>query len=244
MHTLPFCAVKRLFPGTCLLFLVISFASDLLAGLSPPQGDAAAGLIARMEAAYAQVAEYQTETEVSEYRDGRVIETRRFRYAFKKPHHVRIDMESPYRGMILVYPDENGKVAVTFGFLKLRLSPGSALLRSSTGQRIDQTDLGLLIRNITHSLTDRRRGEIKVSGQEDRLLIEVLAEDHFRAGDSTLYRFSIDTTRSLPMEVDELSPDGILRRRIIFRNLQTSNGIPDSLFRIDGRYPGHGQPGK
>ena len=214
------------------------FTPDLEAGISPSKGEPAAGIIVKMEAAYAQVGEYQTETEVSEYRGGQVVETKRFLYTFRKPNHVRIDMESPYPGMILVYPDEDGKVFVKpggwAGFLKLHLSPDSALLRTGAGQRIDRTDLGLLIRNIAHSLTDRRHGEIKVSGQGGgRVLIEVLAEDHFLAGVLTLYHFSIDKTRWLPMGVKEFTPDGIPKRKVIFRNMRTSIVIPDGFFRIN-----------
>jgi outer membrane lipoprotein-sorting protein len=214
--------------GLCILLMPLT--SPLWASL-PPQ---AAGLIARMEAAYARVEQYRTETEVSEYRDGRIVGTRRFRYTFKKPDHVRIDMEAPYPGMILAYPDKNGKVAVKFGFLKFHLAPDNALLRSSTGQRIDQTDLGLLIRNIGRSLTDQRHGEIRVAGENGRLVVEVLAEDHFRAGVLTLYRFAVDRTSMLPAEVDEFSPDGTLKRKVIFRNLRSAADIPDSFFRIEG----------
>jgi outer membrane lipoprotein-sorting protein len=237
-------AFKRTFPGICLLILVMSFTSELWAGLSPIRREQVMGLVEKMEAASAQLEEYQTETEVNEFRKGRVA-TKRFLYTFKKPNHVRIDMESPYPGMILVYPDDDGKVAVKpggwAGFLKLHLSLDSALLRSSAGQRIDQTNLGLLIRNIAHSLTDRRRGEIKAAEQDGRVLIEVLAEDHFHADVVTLYRFSIDKARSLPVEVEELTPDGIPKRKVIFRNLRTSGSVLDSYFRINGGNSGHGQ---
>ena len=212
----------------------------------PPEGDRVMGLIARMEAAYAVVPAYQTEMEVSEYREGRVVETKRFLYTFKKPDHMRIDMKSPNPGMILVYPDKGGKVGIKpggwAGFLKLHLSPDSTLLRASAGQqRIDQTDLGLLIKNIVHSLTDRRRGEIKVSGNDDRETVEVLAEDHFRAGLLTLYNFTIDTQRWLPVEVMESTPDGVLRRKVILHNLKTAIAIPDSFFRIEGENTGDDQ---
>jgi hypothetical protein len=157
-------------------------------------------------------------------------------------------MESPYAGMVLVYPVGDGKVAVKpgglFGFLKLHLSHGSALLRTSAGQRIDQTDIGLLIQNIDHSLTDRRHGEIRVSGRDGQVLIEVLAEDHFLAGVLTLYHFSIDKTRWLPVEVREFTPEGILKREVRFRNLRTSLGVPESFFRTNGGRPEHGQPNR
>ena len=71
---------------------------------------------------------------------------------------------------------------------------------------MDQTDLGLLVRNIAHSLTDQRRGTIKISEQDCCLLVEVLAEDHFFSGVLTLYRFSIDKTRWLPVGVEEFTP--------------------------------------
>jgi outer membrane lipoprotein-sorting protein len=236
---------KRTFPGIFLLIMALLFTPTPGAGLPPPKGDRVMGLIARMEAAYAQVKEYQTEMEVSEYREGKAVETKRFLYTFRKPDHLRIDMKSPYPGMILVYPDKDGKVFVKpgglAGLLKLHLSPGSSLLRISAGQRLDQTDLGLLIKNIVHSLTDRRRGKIKVSGQDGREIFEVLAEDHFRAGVLTLYNFSIDKTRWLPVEINESTPGGVLKRKVILRNLQTSIAIPDSFFRINGENPGDGQ---
>jgi hypothetical protein len=180
---------------------------------------------------------------------GQVVETERFLYTFRKPDHIRIDMESPYAGMVLVYPGEDGKVTVKpggfFGFMKLNLSPDSSLLNAAKGQRIDQTDMGLLIKNIEHSLTDRRHGEVKISEQDGQVRIEVLAEDHFLAGVLTLYHFFIDKTRWLPVEIREFAPTkGILKREVRFRNLKTSIGITESFFRINGGSPEHGQPNR
>jgi len=231
-------ASKRILAAIGPLILLVSSATVLWAGLSPASRAEVAGLVHRMEAAQALVGEYQAETEVHEYREGRLVETKQFLYTFKKPNHVRIDMESPYPGMILAYPDEEGKVAVKpggwVGFLKLHLSPDSALLRSSAGQRISQTDQGLLIRNIVHSLTDRRRGEIRMADEEGRVFIEVLADDHFLDGVVTLYRIAVDKARWLTVEVEELTPDGVPKRKVIFRNVRTLRGVPDSFFRIDG----------
>ena len=178
----------------------------------------------------------------------KVVETKRFLYTFKKPDHIRIDMESPYAGMVLIYPGEDGKVTVKpgglFGFLKLHLSPDSSLLNAAKGQRIDQTDMGLLIKNIAHSLTDRRHGEVKVSDQDGQVHISVLAEDHFLAGVLTLYRFSIDKTSWLPVEVKEFTPNGILKREVRFRNLKTSIDVPESFFRINGGRPEYDKPNR
>jgi outer membrane lipoprotein-sorting protein len=210
---------------------------ELRANSSPPTKEQVMEITAKIEAAYAQLEGYRTETEVSEYQNGRLMETKRFLYTFKKPDHLRIEMQSPYPGMILVYPDENGKVAVKLGgwagFLKLHLSPDSTLLKSSSGQRVDQTDLGLLIRHISRSVTGRSHGEAKISEANGRIIIEVLADNHFLPGVLTLYRFSIDTALWLPVEVEELTPEGVLKRKAYLRSLRTLSGIPDNLFRID-----------
>jgi outer membrane lipoprotein-sorting protein len=191
-----------------------------------------------MEAAYEEVRDYQAEAEVRTYSKDGSFETQVFLYNFKKPKWIRLDFESPYSGLILVYPDENGKVVVRPSgltrFLKFHLAPDNFLIKVPSGQRIDQTDLGLLIRNISHSLGEGRRGPVETREDNEQIEIRVLADNHFLRGIITLYRFSINKRLWLPVRVEESKPDGQLERMVIFRNLRTNIGIPDSLFRLDG----------
>jgi outer membrane lipoprotein-sorting protein len=219
-----------------LLSSVIAAVAPAARGPEPARGAAeVSGLLGRMAAAYARVEQYQTETQVETYRDGKVAETRRFLYTFRKPNHIRVDLESPNRGTTLVYPDKDGRVLVKpgglLGFLKLHLSPDSPRLRTPSGQRIDQSDLGLLIENIAHSVGDRRRGPPEVVDRDGRTVIEVLADDHFLPGVVTLYRFTVDGASWLPVEVHESTPEGLLKRHICFRDLETSVSVPDDYFR-------------
>lgn len=225
---------KRTFFLLSLLSPLTAFGSDLRAEFSPSEKVEVADIINKMEAGYAGVEAYQTQTEVTEYRDGHVSKTERFLYSFKKPDHLRIDMQSPHPGWVLVYPDSEGEVSVKpggwLGSFKFRLSPDSNMLSNSAGQRIDRTDLGLLIANIAHSLTDRRRGELEISLRDNRIVIRVLSQDHFLPGVLTLYRFSIDRALWLPVEVEEFTPEGIIKRKVIFRNLKTSVNLPEGFF--------------
>ncbi len=189
-------------------------------------------LLKRMEAAYAEVNDYQTNVEIRTYRKDGSFEIEKFLYTFKKPKWIRLDFESPYSGMILVYPDKNGKVVVRL-FFTFHLAPDNPLLRVASGQRIDQTDLGLLVRNISHSLTDHRRGPVEVTEDDRDIRLRVLADDHFREGVLTLYQFSIDKKLWLPVRVEESTPDGLLERTVIFRNLRTNTGVPDRFFQLD-----------
>ena len=222
----------------CLFLMLAPLLSvpELQAGGSAAREAELATILARMDASYAKVGSYQTEEEVREYQKGKYLETKRFLYTFKKPDQLRIDMRSPKPGTVLIYPDRQGKVTLRpggwTGFVTLHLSPDNSMLASGNGQRIDQSDFGLLLRNMHQSLTDHRRGEISLTETEGRVSIEVLADDHFLPGVQTLYRFVIDSARFLPVEVDESTPKGIPKRKSIFGSLRTQVAIDDGCFRI------------
>ena len=124
-------------------------------------------VLKKMEAAYDEVKDYQTEVEVKIYKKDGSFKTERSLYTFKKPKWIRLDFVSSHPRMILVYPDWNGKVLMRLpGLLPVftfHLMLDDPLLETPSGQRIDQTDLGLLIKNIRHSLTDQRRGPVSIS---------------------------------------------------------------------------------
>jgi len=191
-----------------------------------------------MKTAYESVEDYQTRLETIVRTEDGSFETKKAPYTFKKPHRIRIEFESPYPGMVLTYPDKNGKVVTRPSgwahFFRFRLAPESFLLEVSPGQRIDRTDLGLLIRNISHSPTDQRRGELEVIRGEGHIRISVLADDHFRGGVVTHYQFLIDTKLWLPIEVVASLPDGSMERKIFFRGLKVNVGVPDGFFDTNG----------
>ena len=195
-------------------------------------------LLNKMKSAYARVIDYQTNVEVQTVQQTGSVETQKFLYTFKKPNRIRLDFESPHSGMILIYPDKNGKVAVyPSGWARIfafHLAPGSFLLMDSSNQRIDQTDIGLLINNISRSLQDQRRGPVKFYEDPGGIEVRVLAEDHFRKGLETLYHFFIDRQLWLPTGVQEFTAKGNLKRTVTFRNLRINVGISDNFFDING----------
>jgi outer membrane lipoprotein-sorting protein len=221
-----------------LILAVLLPVGQVWAGSTPAQESEALGILTRMEASYAKVSAYQTEMEVREYRKGKHLETKRFLYTFKKPNQLRIDMRSPQPGTVLVYPDKQGKVTLRpggwTGFVTLHLAPDNSMLATESGARIDQSDFGLLLRNIRHSLTDQRRGEITLSEAEGRISIEVLADDHFLPGVQTLYRFVFDSARGLPLEEQEATPKGVPKRVTIFGKLKSSITIREDFFAVKG----------
>jgi len=159
--------------------------------------------------------------------------TEEFVYTFKKPRQVRMDYQMPQPGTIVIFPDEEGKVLVRpwgWRFLDLHLAPDSLLLTDPSGQRVDQTDFGLLVRNLGRSMDGGRRGPLEIVEEGPFVRIRVLAENHFREGEVTRYEIAIDRNTFLPAQIEERSPDGVFERKIAFQNLAINTGVPDSFF--------------
>jgi outer membrane lipoprotein-sorting protein len=217
------------------LGIFLTIFGTALAAVEGPDPQA---VVRNMEIAYGKLWDYRMEVEIREPAGDESRKQQKFTYTFKKPYHVRLDFHEPDRGAVVIYPDRNGKVLVLpFGWraLALHLSPDSMLLGDSSGQRIDQTDLGLLIRNIAWSLNGGRIGPVEVSENRDEVRIRVLAEDHFRKGTVTRYEFVIEKKAWLPVKVKESTPEGALKRKIIFRDFEANPGVSDSLFFLNGK---------
>ena len=99
---------------------------------------------------------------------------------------------------------------------------------------MDQTDLGLLIKNISESMTGERRGPLNITEDADTVTVTVPAEDHFREGKVTLYTFVVDKGSWLPREVHEHTLEGSWKRSIRFRNMRINPGIGDDIFGLNG----------
>jgi outer membrane lipoprotein-sorting protein len=216
-----------------IIFLLLTL---LPSAVSASNLEEAQALLKRMESAYEKVKDYRVQVKVvtAENAGNR---TEEFIYTFKKPNHIRIHFLTPQPGTILIYPDKEGKVSVRpwgWSFLDLHLSPDSILMANSSGQRIDQTDFGLLIKNIGRSVASGRRGPLEILDEAHDIRIGVLAEDNFRAGKITKYQFTIDKNTHLPAEVEEWTPEGAFERKITFRKLEINLHVPDSFFHLAG----------
>jgi len=194
-------------------------------------------LVARMQAAYAGVEDYRTQVTSTVREAGQEPEETRFLYRFRRPNRIRIDFSSPHPGTTLVYPTTAGKVRIRpgglFRFLRISLDPGSASLEVAPGQRIDQTDLGFLVRNITRSLTDSGSTEISLRYAPEAVVASVVAENHFQAGVRTRYEFWVNRRLWLPVRLRETVPEREWEREVSFEDLETNLGLPESLFHLE-----------
>jgi outer membrane lipoprotein-sorting protein len=224
---------RRLCRSIGISFLLLVLRAIPLNAANPADGQA---VLKRMESAYEAVKDYRVLVRVVFAGENAGRQTEEFIYTFKKPGQVRIDFQAPQSGTIIVFPDEEGKVLVRpwgWRLLDLHLAPDSLLLTDPSGQRVDQTDLGLLIRNMGRSMDGGRQGPLEIVEEGAFVRIRVLAENHFREGKVTRYQFTIDKNTSFPAEIEEWTPDGLFERRITFQKLAINTGVPDSFFRLN-----------
>lgn len=208
--------------------------------LIPPEGRPqvdAGFLVQKMRAAYEELIDYKAKLKVGDYEADGSFEAKKLTYSFRKPNRIRLDFESPDKGAVLVYPDENGKAVVRpaglFRFLKIRLGPSGSFLQVSPGQQITQTDLGLLIQNISKSVGEKRRGDLTVAPDSRHSVIRVVAEDHFREDVVTRYNFYIDSQMWLPVGVEQYTSSNSLVRSVFFHDLKVNVNLPQTFFQMD-----------
>ena len=133
-------------------------------------------------------------------------------YGYRKPGFVRMDFIRPHPGAALAYSPETGKVTLwPFGFdtfPRLMLSPDSRMIQSPRGHRVDQSDLGALLVNISAL---QQHGDTQVVGVEAigmRRASHVIVtgrRGHAVAGVSR-YELWFDMSHGLPVKVASESP--------------------------------------
>jgi hypothetical protein len=187
-----------------------------------------------MRRAWEKVRGYQAEVEVVSRRNG-TSHTRRFRYWFAKPESIRIRMQEPYAGTLLIYPNRAGEVTLhpagPLGLLQLSLQPDSSLLAGPVGQPLHRTDLGEMVANLAASLTSQRRGEVRIEPRPEGVWVEVEAEHHFLSGVPATYRFLLDENRCLPLRLEESTGPDHPDRTVRFHSLELNPGPPGPAFR-------------
>jgi outer membrane lipoprotein-sorting protein len=192
-------------------------------------------LLAKMEASYDEVQDYHTRLVITGFgRDDSFRSRQELIYRFKKPNKVRIDFITPHSGMTILYPASEGKVLVQpsgwASLFALNLDVSHSLLEISPGQRIDQTDYGVLIANIRHSLTDLFLGDLRVDVTPEQTILHVQSDNPFQRGTATRYVFAIDNRLSLPVRVTEMDAHGRLLRTVDYRDLKINTGLSEALF--------------
>jgi outer membrane lipoprotein-sorting protein len=162
------------------------------------------------------------------------------RYYYKRPNHVRMEFIKPHKGVVLVYNPAAGKVRVRpLGFLKplvLSFSPDNRLVKSDWGHRVDESDLGTLLKaakDIKSHGKQETLGTEKVKTRET-LVITVTGDDGYTVyGEINRYIIWLDKELNLPVKGEAFGVEGELVERVFMDDLEVGMEFEEGFFELD-----------
>ena len=158
------------------------------------------------------------------------------RYYFRKPGYVRMEFVKPFNGAVLIYDPARKQARLwPFGyrsFPAFTMSPENRLIQSSTGQRVDRSDIGALFRNV-QALQKHGKTEIvgiePVNGKET---VHVTVEGDQEFSVEAVHRFQLwlDQATAFPLKISSYDAAGQLIEVVEMGELQINPQFPDDFF--------------
>jgi outer membrane lipoprotein-sorting protein len=200
----------------------------------PDQSSRIYSVVQQLEAAYREVRDYTCEVEQLFYdKDG---EDRhfRFKYYFKREKKIRVDFTHPYTELTLIYQGGDEKVTVLpirfLSFLKLRFSINDPSIRTLSGQRIDQTDMGFFIEFLAKNVGGMRQEDNEFLENADQIRFPFRAMDYVEGRTPEKYRIHISKKHWLPVRLERYDLEGNLLEISIIQNYVVNSQLQDDLF--------------
>ncbi|NJD56382.1 MAG: DUF1571 domain-containing protein [Nitrospirae bacterium] len=158
------------------------------------------------------------------------------RYYFKSGC-VRMEFISPFHGSVLTYNPSSKEVRLKpLPFLNhvIPLSPDSHMVRSSAGHRVDQSDIGSLLRAIT---TLQSKGKTSMAGDDvlsgrNTMIIRIVGDDDADVCGIHRYDLWLEKKTFLPLKVTTYNSEEELIEEVVMDDLEINVDLPDDLFRL------------
>jgi len=156
------------------------------------------------------------------------------RYYFKKPGFVRMEFIHPHGGAVLVYSPLTQRVRLwPFGerrFPELNLNPSNPLILSSSGQRVDHSDIGALLEN-ARILGGRGKIEvIDISEEMNTSHIAVTGFENNTVGHVHRFDLWFDMSNQFPTRVISRDLNGDILETVNMDAVELNSPLPESLF--------------
>lgn len=158
------------------------------------------------------------------------------RYYYKRPGVIRMEFIKPHKGATLVYNPKDGKVRVrpfeSIKFFVLTFDPDNRTVKSSRGHRVDQSDIGTLLKTIEEL---RSHGEVEHTGNEkvgerEAIVLNIKGEgDYTVEGDIHRYLLWLDQASYLPLKVEAYGLKGDLLERVWMEDLKVDVNFEEGL---------------
>ncbi len=192
-----------------------------------------------MASRFQRVEDYTCQVEVTYHQSWRGEEEKqdryRFKFYFKREKKIRVDFEEPYPGTIVLYSKDNEKaIVIPFNYwprLKFNISHNHTMLKTPTGQRLEQTDMGYFIDFVLQSLQKVDQADHQLKESEEHMTFMLRALDYVHWKRVEKYRIVISQKTWLPVQIERYELNGTPVESIQIRNYSINTHLDDHLFR-------------
>ena len=198
---------SKLFSST-LSILVLLFSSAASA-----QENRVLALAERMKAAFLTVEDYTCDVE-QVYYDKKEEEDQRFRfkYFFKKGKKIRMDFSYPHTTLTLIYLNRKDYTTViplrALPALKFQFSLDSSIVKTPTGQKINQTDMEYFIKFIFRNLAEIKQQKKDFQEDQERVNFWFWARDYLKGKTLEKYRIFLSKENWFPVRIERYTLEG------------------------------------
>jgi outer membrane lipoprotein-sorting protein len=201
---------------------------------SPQEDGRVLAVAEKMKAVFQEVEDYSSEVEQIYFKEGVEKGRYRFKYFFKKPHRIRVEFIAPHPGVIVFY--QRGEQQATlrpfpsFPTLQFNLSIDSSILKTPTGQSINQTDMVFFIDFLFRNLAGVPQKDDRFEEQKDQVNFLFWGRDYVKGEASEKYHIFISRQDWFPMRIERYSPDGKPMETSIIRDYVFNSHPADAFF--------------
>ncbi|HYB21859.1 MAG TPA: hypothetical protein VEH09_13065 [Thermodesulfobacteriota bacterium] len=224
--------IGRCWPAVSLFLL--GFLIPQASYAQPGETNGVQAVAERMKAFFQEVEDYCTDVEQIYFRDGVETQRARFKYFFKRPNKIRVDLIHPHSGVSVFFQRGEKKATLrpfaSLPSFKVRLATDNSILRTPTGQRVYQSDMIFFIDFLFRNLKGVPQKDCQMQGCEDQINFIFWAREYVKGEMPEEFRICVSTRTWFPIRVERYSPEGRPMETSIMPNYVINSRLDDRLF--------------
>ena len=214
-------------------FSVLTLASFLPSSEGAEENRVPA-VVQKMETAFKTVEDYTCEVEQIFYKDGEKSEPYQFKFYFKKGKRLRVDFSRPYPSLTIFYKEGDKEATVlpirSIHALKFRFSIDNPIIRTPSGQWINQTDMDYFIRFLFKNLENVKQRADEFYEDDDQIRFLLWGLDYIEGKNLEKYRIILSKQYWLPIRIERYDLEGKPLEVSIIHDYAINSHLSDKLF--------------
>ena len=221
-------------------YLIASIVMVLMVGTGlefPPEipdNDHVFRVIKKMVTEFDKIENLTCETEVHYYIQGEPSDYYWIKFSCNQAGRIRVDFLHPFKGTTTFYQEGADWLTVrpfrSIPLIKLNFSIDNALVKTPSGQRIDQTAMKHFLKFIINNRQVIEKNEHSAAENGDQITFTFWALDYIQGKDLERYILQVSKQNWLPMQVDRFDKENRLLETTSFKKVATNSGLRDDFF--------------